>query len=61
MLESIRIDDIDPSLVLNLDETGFGEMEKRKVFTKIAIVPKNIQNTINFVLPRDSSHVSVIS
>jgi len=60
-LDELRITEIDPSLILNLDETGFGEMSSKKNSSKLVIVTKaHAKNTI-YSEKRWGSHISVIS
>ena len=51
------IETIDPSLILNLDETGFGEQKGSKKESKTVLVPSDCPPNISFSEKRPNSHI----
>ena len=60
ILKEQKLNEIDPSLILNIDESGFGQTDIKKKNTKPVIVPMNIDKSIFFPPERDFTHESVI-
>jgi len=60
LLSHINIMDIDPSLIINLDETGFGSSESSNIPYKKVITPSTVSKEVFFSVPRESKHISLI-
>ena len=48
ILKKHKLNEIDSSLILNIDESGFGQTDLKKNNTKPVIVPMNIDKSIFF-------------
>lgn len=60
LLTNIGMIDIDPSLMLNIDETGFGSSTNKSPQPKKVIMPRDIDPEPFYRVPRALSHVSAI-
>ena len=61
LLRENKVNECDPSLILNLDEIGFGISDVTNIKYKKVIVPSNIKKTIFFSMRRETNHVSMIN
>ena len=60
LLKEKKLCDIEPGLIINIDETGFGSSNTKNLVKKTVIVPENINRSVFYQIPRQKKHISAI-